>query len=38
MPFLKISRPRKTWPSVMYPVRSGIGCVTSSLGMERMGI
>ncbi len=25
-------------PSVMYPVRSGIGCVMSSFGMVRIGI
>ena len=27
-----------TWPSVMYPVRSGIGWVMSSSGMVRIGI
>lgn len=28
----------KIYPSVIYPVKSGIGCVISSLGMVKMGI
>ena len=32
------SRSRTIWPSVIYPVRSGIGWVISSFGMVRIGI
>ena len=28
----------KIYPSVIYPVKSGIGCVISSLGIVRIGI
>ncbi len=37
MPFLNRSRPSTIWPSVIYPVRSGIGCVMSSAGIDRIG-
>ena len=33
-----ISRDKMICPSVIYPVRSGIGWVLSSSGMVRMGI
>ena len=32
------SRERMICPSVIYPVRSGMGCVLSSSGMVRIGI
>jgi len=34
---LCIFRSMNIYPSVIYPVRSGIGCVISSLGIVRMG-
>ena len=37
-PFLYNSRERMICPSVMYPVKSGMGWVLSSSGMVRMGI
>ena len=37
MPRRSSSRDRTICPSVMYPVTSGIGCVTSSSGIERIG-
>ena len=38
MPLEWSLRSKYIWPSVMYPVRSGIGCVMSSLGIDSSGI
>jgi len=38
MPFRWRSRATAIWPSVMYPVRSAIGWVQSSSGIDMIGI